>query len=156
MPNDSSPSIKTVSLLAEDSPFVPDAIDGPEIRGGENEIVLTYFAKDETTRVRVTFEGLDSYRVARGEVSPYWSSSDTRRFFPVVEVIGASWLTERHAYEAEHYGDAYEGGRGADTMLVDTHHFLFLFHDGFVEVLARGVRFERPSDASSPPFTFPA
>lgn len=149
-----SSGITTKPLLPKDSPFQPQQIDGVELRGGENDLVLAYVALDEV-RVRVHFEGLDSYRAARGKFSPYWSESNDDRSVVAI-VVGSPWLIERHAYEAEHYGADYEWGRGADTMLTDTHHFFFRFHDGFVEVLARAATFERPSDTSTRPVRLPS
>ena len=35
-------------------------------------------------------------------------------------------------------------------MLTDTHHYLFVFHDEFVEVLARGLWFERAAEPWTP------
>jgi hypothetical protein len=133
--------VRTIPLLPHDSPFQPDAVMPPELRydGG---LSLSYGAADEQARVYVSFEGLDSVRACRGQVSPYPRQDGAPR--SRIRIVRPSpWLPERYAYEAEHYGDAYEWGRGADTMLVDTHHYLFLFHDEFVEVLARGVWFER-------------
>lgn len=124
------------AVLPEDSRFRPDAVLPPKLAFTGYDVFLTYPAYDESSHVRVTFEGLDSFRWARGEFSPY----DAEDLVAVVEP--SAWLAERHAYEADHYGDQYEWGRGADTMLTDTHHYLFLFHDEFVEILARGLWFE--------------
>ncbi|WP_028063818.1 hypothetical protein [Solirubrobacter soli] len=86
-----------------------------------------------------SFEGLDAVRMSRGEHCPY-EPPEGQQWVPALALIRPSaWLRDRHAYEAEHYGAGYEWGRG-DTMLVDTHHHLLVFHDEFVEVLARGVR----------------
>jgi hypothetical protein len=67
---------------------------------------------------RVTFEGLDAVRGARGEYPPY----GVDRYEPddwVFIVQGSAWLSERHDYEMRHYA----------TLLLDTHqHYLFAFH----------------------------
>lgn len=133
--------VRTIPLLGEDSPFQPDPVLAPGLRYDEGSLILFYVAVDEESHVRVTFEGLDSMRAARGEYSPYWSEENDD-YSSIAVVQPSPWLKERHEYESAHYGESYEWGRGADTMLVDTHHYLFLFHDGFIEILARGVWFE--------------
>jgi hypothetical protein len=139
---------RTKAVLAQDSLFQPDPVLPPELSFNGYALVLSYPTFDETAHVRVSFEGLDSFRWARGEFDPYEAEG------AVAVVERSAWLRERHAYEAEYYGAAYEWGRGADTMLTDTHHYLFRFHDEFVEVLARGLWFERsevPLGAQAPP-----
>ena len=136
-----SRSVRTLPLPGADSPFQADPVMAPGLRYDGGSLVLFYIAVDEESHVRVTFEGLDSMRVSRGESSPYWSEENDDHS-SIAVVRPSAWLKERHEYESAAYGESYEWGRGADTMLVDTHHYLFLFHDEFVEVLARGVWFE--------------
>jgi hypothetical protein len=57
-------------------------------------------------------------------------------------VDNSPWLIERHAYESRYYRDAYEFGGDVDEMLRDFSHYLFTFHDQFVEALAAGIWFE--------------
>jgi hypothetical protein len=48
----------------------------------------------------------------------------------VFVVERSAWLRERHDYETRHY----------ETPLLDTHrHYLFVFHDEFVEAIAAGI-----------------
>ncbi|GIJ30593.1 hypothetical protein Vqi01_57550 [Micromonospora qiuiae] len=93
---------------------------------------------------RVTFEGLDAVRGARGEYPPY----DVDRHEPadwVFVVQGSAWLRERHDYEMRHY----------TTPLLETHqHYLFAFHDEFVEAVAEGIWLDLVDRDN--PFTVPA
>jgi hypothetical protein len=79
---------------------------------------------------RVTFEGLDAVRAARGETLPYdiaspWTAGDW-----VFTVEESPWLAERHQYEVERYS----------MPLLETHqHYVFKFHDEFVEAIAEGI-----------------
>jgi hypothetical protein len=97
---------------------------------------------------RVTFEGLDSVRACRGEYIPYEPAVSFARGDWVYEVSDSPWLTERDAYEVEHY----------QTPLIDSYrHFLFTFHDEFIEAIAQGIWFDRPdpSDPLSLPLDHP-
>lgn len=61
---------------------------------------------------------------------------------------GSSWLRERHDYELHHYS----------TPLVDTHqHYVFAFHDEFVEAIAEGTWFDIADrgNPSAPPTAHP-
>jgi len=131
---------RATALLPAESPFRPDPVLSPGLSFGEElPLRLTYLTEDDS-HVRVTFEGLDAFRCARGEYDEYEAED------AIAVVEPSDWLLERHAYEAKYYGSSYEWGRGADTMLRDTHHYLFNFHDDFVEVLARGLWFELSSE----------
>lgn len=99
-----------------------------------------FFETAEGTLGRVTFEGLDAVRASRGEVSPYDDAHDFSSW--VYNVLDSAWLAERHAYEWSNY----------ETPLLETHqHYLFRFHDEFVEAIAQGIWIDTvpPSD----PFT---
>ena len=52
------------------------------------------------------------------------------------------WLRERYEYEKRYYGGAYNFGGNVDEMVTDFSHYVFSFHDQFVEVLAAGIWFE--------------
>lgn len=85
---------------------------------------------------RVTFEGLDAIRASRGEVAPYDDCHDFSSWVYTVRKSG--WLKERHAYEWKNY----------ETPLLETHsHFLFRFHDEFVEAIAEGIWLDTASAA---------
>ena len=58
-------------------------------------------------------------------------------------VEGSSWLRERYEYEKENYADQYDWGEDVEEMLSEFDHYVFSFHDEFVEVIARGIWFER-------------
>lgn len=109
-----------------------------EVAGGSwNPTVAStalFFEKADDHRIgRVTFEGMDSLRVSRGEYNPYDDDHDFSSWVYVVE--NSPWLAERHDYEWSHY----------QTLLLATHqHYLFVFHDDFVEVIAEGIWFDAP------------
>jgi hypothetical protein len=91
----------------------------------------------------VTFEKLDSIRVSRGEYEPYESScsdGDPNRW--VSTVANSPWLLERYEYEKHHYGNAYEFGGDVSEILRDFSHYVFHFHDQFIEVFSAGIWFE--------------
>jgi hypothetical protein len=61
-------------------------------------------------------------------------------------IENSHWLRERFAYEKEHYEGSYEGGGDVNEMLTDFKHYLFEFHDEFIEVIAKGFWFEEDDD----------
>lgn len=90
---------------------------------------------------------------SRGEHLPYDNGLDYSSW--VYTIRDSAWLAERHAYEQEHY----------ETPLLETYqHYLFCFHDDFVEAIAEGVwfdvasaddpfRIDRDHPLSAAPFT---
>lgn len=99
------------------------------------DTALFFVVADLGSLGRVTFEGLDSIRTSRGELAPYDDGND---FSSWVYVVTASeWLAERHAYEWTHY----------ETPLLDSHqHYVFRFHDDYVEALASGIWLDTPAE----------
>ncbi len=65
----------------------------------------------------------------------------------IFKVCNSPLLIERFEYEQKHYGKAYEFGGNVQEMLTDFTHYVFSFHDEFIEVIARGFWFEE-SDKS--------
>lgn len=123
-------------------PVDADSVDSPRVIYGESGVSILYTTADEKYG-RVVFEKLDSIKVSRGEYCPYEDDwVDGSPFYWVSKVDNSSWLKERHGYESDHYGRAYEFGRDVDEMLTDYSHYLFSFHDQFVEVIASGLWFE--------------
>lgn len=86
---------------------------------------------------RVLFENLDALRVCRGEYSPYEGDNRVDSWVSIVDE--SPWLRERYHYEATWYGSAYEFGGDVNEMLRDFRHYLFHFHDQFVEAIAAGI-----------------
>lgn len=133
--------IKEVAIGFE-VPVEADPVDRPKVIYNPPSTAI-YFTNDNEEFARVTFEKLDSIRVCRGEFPPYEDNwEENAPYCWVSKVVNSSWLISRHAYESEHYKNAYEFGGDADEMLTDYHHYLFSFHDEYVEVLASGVWFE--------------
>ena len=123
-------------------PVLADSVEGPTVAYGAGPASINFVTQDERWG-RVTFEKLDSLRVSRGEYEPY--PSDWKEGDPVhwVSVVAPSpWLRERYGYEKRHYSQAYEFGGDVDEMLRDFSHYVFSFHDQFVEVLCAGIWFE--------------
>jgi hypothetical protein len=131
-------------------PFEPDPVESPTILHGHGRAVVLYTTRDEE-HVRLTFENLDALRVCRGEYPPYSAAAAHRGSCYTIE--NSSWLVERHSYESKHYRGFYEFGNNVDDMLTDFDHFLFRFHDEFVESIAAGIWFEHstsPFEQESP------
>lgn len=124
-------------------PVDADSVDSPKVVYGEDGAVILFTTEDEKYG-RITFEGFDSLKVCRGEYCPYeddWKEDTPYRW--VSKVDNSLWLFERHVYESRYYKNAYGFGGDVDEMLSDYSHYLFSFHDQFVEVIASGVWFEK-------------
>lgn len=93
---------------------------------------------------RVTFEDLDAVRAEGGESPPYDEIYDAADGW-VYALTGSPWLQARHDYEVRNY----------DTPREQTHqHYVFLFHDEYIEAIAEGIWLDTPDPAH--PFTPPA
>lgn len=124
--------------LRADSVASPEVRYGPQPREGQLGTYLFFWLSEDSGHVgRVTFEGFDSIRCCRGEHMPYeddWVGQDYSRYPWVFEIANSTWLQQRHEYENKHY----------QTPLLDEYvHYLFSFHDEFVEVIAKGIWFEK-------------
>lgn len=127
-------------------PVVADSIDSPIVRYGESMTGMD-FTTDDGRWGRITFERLDSLRVSRGEHEPFPTApKDAGGFHWVTTISNSSWLRERYQYERQHYGTAYNFGGNVDEMLDEYSHYVFSFHDEFVEAIAAGIWFEVDDD----------
>jgi hypothetical protein len=126
-------------------PFEPDPVLSPSIFYGSNPTAPLYTTAEDNY-VRVTFEGLDSIKACRGECFPYPLSSPRHGTCHVID--NSRWLIERHAYEDKHYRNCYEFGNDVD--MTDYNHFVFSFHDEFIEAIAAGIWFEQRTTAFTP------
>jgi hypothetical protein len=122
-------------------PLHADGVESPEIRyGAGNEMItcIVFTLDDNSDHVgRVTFEGFDAIRCCRGEYMPYeddWAADRTGRYPWVWEIDGSEWLQERHRYEFGFY---------KTPLLEEYIHYFFRFHDEYVELIAKGIWFER-------------
>jgi hypothetical protein len=100
--------------------------------GGDQAYTAVYFEVAASGGLgRVTFEERDAVRASRGEHLPFDYDHAGFRHGDWVYVVGQSqWMRERHDYETRHYA----------TPLLETHrHYLFVFHDEFVEAIAAGI-----------------
>lgn len=123
-------------------PLKADSVDSPIVQYGGGMTAI-HFTTDEGRWGRITFERLDSIKVSRGEYEPFPpAAADADSFHWVTTVANSLWLQERYEYERRHYGRAYNFGGNVDEMLTDFSHYVFSFHDQFVEVLAAGIWFE--------------
>jgi hypothetical protein len=87
---------------------------------------------------------LDSIRSCRGEFVPHPCDDSLSTGFSSLFIVDNSrWLRERYGYEARHYRGCYEFGGDVDGMLTDYDHYLFSFHDEFIEWIAAGIWFEK-------------
>lgn len=127
-------------------PIIADSVLNPDFFYGEYSGI--YFITHEDRYGRITFENMDAVKICRGEMMPYefdYSLADRGTW--VFQVQHSKWQRERFNYEKKHYGTAYEFGGDVKEMLTDFKHYLFSFHDQFIEVIARGFWFEE-SDQS--------
>jgi hypothetical protein len=128
-----------LTARAVDVPLTADGVAPPRLAyGGLN---LASEADDGYTAIyftvagggslgRVTFEGLDAVRAARGETLPYDIAPPRTAGDWVFTVDESPWLAERHHYEMQRYS----------TPLLETHqHYVFQFHDEFAEAIAEGI-----------------
>ena len=127
-------------------PIEADSVLSPVVNYGD-PVTAIHFVTDDDQFGRLTFENFDSIRVCRGEFMPYEDSWDLDSpYYWVREIENSLWLKERYEYEAKHYGDAYEWGGDVNEMLTQFKHYLFSFHDEYVEVLAKGVWYEKDEE----------
>ena len=130
------------TLIGLKTPFDNDAVEIPQLHYGE-PLTAIYFLTDNHKYGRITFENLDSIKVSRGELLPFengWKEGEPYCWVKIVK--DSEWLKERYNYESKHYGDCYEFGGDVDEMLTDFNHYIFSFHDQFVEAIALGIWFE--------------
>jgi hypothetical protein len=139
-------------------PVKADSIDSPIVHYGD-PMTAIHFTIDDGRWGRITFERLDSLRMSRGEYEPFPASSDyPGEFHWVTTIVNSAWLRERYEYEKRYYGKAYNFGGNVDEMLNEYFHYVFSFHDEFIEAIAAGIWFEtddnflgdRAMDASHP------
>lgn len=133
-----------LSARSVEVPLVADSVAPPRLVYGSLDLAsgtdvddgyaAVYFRVEENGLLgRVTFEGLDAIRAARGETLPYDIRPRRERGDWVFAVDDSAWLAERHHYELRRYS----------TPLTDTHqHFVFQFHDEFAEAIAEGIWFD--------------
>jgi len=123
-------------------PLTADSVDSPIVQYG-GAMTAIHFTTNDGRWGRITFEGLDSIKVSRGEYEPFPSELREKHSFHWVTTVSNSvWLQDRYEYEKQHYGNAYNFGGNVDEMLTDYSHYVFNFHDQFVEALAAGIWFE--------------
>lgn len=122
-------------------PLNADSVAPPRLVYGSLNVVSEAGQDDSYTAVyfeiagsgslgRITFEGLDAVRAARGEWLPYDIASPRNAGDWVFTVQESPWLTERHHYEIKHY---------SAPLLETFQHYVFEFHDEFVEAIAEGI-----------------
>ncbi len=123
-------------------PLNADSVEAPVIQYGGGMTAIHFLTDDERWG-RVTFEGIDSIKVSRGEYEPFPPApGEKESFFWVKTISNSLWLRERYEYEKRYYGNSYNFGGNVDEMLREFSHYIFSFHDQFVEVLAAGIWFE--------------
>lgn len=123
-------------------PIIADSVLSPDVYYGE--ITGIYFQTHDGQFGRITFENLDALKICRGEIMPYnykWGTNEHSIWIFIIE--NSKWQKERYIYEKKNYGKSYEFGGNVDEMLTDFKHYLFSFHDQFIEVIARGFWFEK-------------
>jgi len=129
-------------------PVRADYVLGPDVYY-RDKLSGIYFETDDNQYGRITFDNLDAIKVCRGESLPFVEADQNEdQDFPwVYQIQNSAWLKGRFDYENANYGDSYEFGGDVTEMLTDFSHYLFQFHDEFVEVIARGFWFEKDSES---------
>ena len=129
-------------------PMVADNVLSPQVHYGSvhhNEPVTgIYFNTQDELYGRITFENFDSLKICRGEMLPIdydWATHE--RGVWIFKVENSQWLLDRYEYEKKHYGSSYEFGGDVEEMKTHFNHYIFSFHDQFIEVIARGFWFEK-------------
>lgn len=123
-------------------PLKADPVDAPIVQYGGGMTAI-HFPTSDGKWGRITFEKLDSIRICRGEYAQFPSAPDEADSFSWVSTVSNSrWLQERFEYEKEHYGKAYRFDGDVEEMRTDFSHYVFSFHDQFVEAIAGGIWFE--------------
>ena len=157
--NSRSPKMLGISVpVIADPVAAPTVTYGEALKSGETLTSIKFLTNDDRW-ARLTFEHLDSIRVSRGEYAPYpsdWKPGD--QIYWISEVVPSPWLVERYEYEKRHYGQAYEFNGDVNEILRDFSHYVFTFHDQFVEALSCGIwleRFDESSDSESMTATHP-
>ena len=124
-------------------PVVADFVLSPDVFYGD-ELTGVYFQTEDEQYGRITFENLDALKVCRGENLPYSDNWEEGQEYPwVYKVENSNWQKERFDYEKKNYGSSYEFGGNVNEMVTDFSHYVFKFHDQFVEAIARGFWFEQ-------------
>jgi hypothetical protein len=123
-------------------PIIADSVASPELYYKKGFDAIYFYTSDEKYG-RITFEGLDSIKISRGEYMPYKHNYDLSADIWVYEIENSKWQQERYNYEKKHYANAYEFGGNVDEMLTDYKHYLFEFHDEFIEAITKGFWFEQ-------------
>jgi hypothetical protein len=124
-------------------PVIADFVLSPDVLYSD-ELTGIYFQTEDKQFGRITFENLDALKICRGENLPFTDNWEEGQKYPwVYKVENSKWLQERFDYENENYGSSYEFGGNVNEMLTDFSHYVFKFHDQFVEVLARGFWYEK-------------
>lgn len=128
-------------------PVIADNVLSPDVFYSY-ELTGIYFETQDGQYGRITFENLDSLKICRGEVLPYsikWEEVKNNSW--VFKVENSNWQKERYIYEKENYGSSYEFSGNVDEMQTEFSHYVFRFHDEFIEVIARGFWFEKDEES---------
>lgn len=128
-------------------PVKADSVLSPNVYYDTHKTAI-YFLTEEENHARITFENLDAIKVSRGEMLPLaydWRQKPSGAWTFVVK--NSAWLEERYAYEKKHYGDSYEFNGDVEDMKKYFSHYIFSFHDQFVEVIARGFWAEESEES---------
>ena len=126
-------------------PVWADSVLSPDFYYGDYTGI--YFETTDDESGRITFSNLDAVKICRGENLPFADDWQEDEELPwVYRVENSRWLRERYDYEHRNYGSAYEFGGNAGEMLTDFSHYIFQFHNQYIEVIARGFWFEKSAE----------
>ncbi len=123
-------SVSSTNLEPVKVTFVADDVEAPTVIYNYPSAAIKFLVSDSESYGRVTFETLDSISINRGEILPYPVSENISTPSWIYEAVDSDWMRERHLYECQHYG----------VSLIDTYrHYVFEFHDQYIEAIAEGI-----------------
>lgn len=127
-------------------PIIADPVLSPDFHYGDCSGI--YFVTDDNKYGRITFEKLDAVKICRGEVMPYKFDYSLANYSTwIYQIENSKWQLERFNYEKKYYGSSYEFCGDVNEMQTDFKHYLFSFHDQFIEIIARGFWFEKDMES---------
>jgi hypothetical protein len=128
-------------------PYPLNTVDSPRLVYGQGPTALHYLDREDVHHVRLTFEGLDSLRVCRGEYLPYEEAPSELGYTGVYLIEGSPWLRERYDYEASHYRERSHAGARSTSPSPQ----LFQYVGGFLAQKSRHVGTVRRGEAPGRP-----
>ncbi|MDI7163582.1 hypothetical protein [Leptospira santarosai] len=133
---------KEEKLIGIGHAIKPDSVLSPTV--SYDDLIEINFITADDQHGRILFEKFDSIKICRGEGLPYTLVSG---YSWLSHLENPRWLQERYTYESKYYGDSYNFTGNVKEMLNEFKHFIFQFHDEFIEVIASGFWIEKNKES---------